>query len=141
MSLYVNQNYAQPTAALHRYSLRLDGLASLHAGFAGGVLTTKPLRFEGNALEVNYATSAAGGLRVEIVGADGEAIPGFSRDEARELIGNEVDGGARWTGDIDLGALEGRAVRLRFHLRDGDVYSWRFHRVPGSVHSSDPRDR
>ena len=141
MSLYVNQNYAQPTAALHRYSLRLDGFASLHAGFVGGVLTTKPLRFEGNALEVNYATSAAGGLRVEIVGADGEAIPGFSRDEARELIGNEVDGGARWTGDIDLGALEGRAVRLRFHLRDGDVYSWRFHRVPGSVHSSDPRDR
>jgi len=141
MSLYVNQNYAQPTAALHRYSLRLDGFASLHAGFVGGVLTTKPLRFEGNALEVNYATSAAGGLRVEIVGADGEAIPGFSRDEARELIGNEVDGFARWTGDIDLGALEGRAVRLRFHLRDGDVYSWRFHRVPDSVHSSDPRDR
>ncbi len=141
MSLYVNQNYAQPTAALHRYSLRLDGFASLHAGFAGGVLTTRPLRFEGNALEVNYATSAAGGLRVEIVGADGAAIPGFTRDEAGELIGNEVDGAARWAGDADLGMLEGRAVRLRFHLRDGDVYSWRFHRVPSSVNSSDPRHR
>ncbi|MDB2576842.1 hypothetical protein N9Z54_06540 [Planctomycetota bacterium] len=130
MSLYVNQNYAQPTAALHRYSLRLDGFASLHAGFTGGVLTTRPLRFEGNALEINYATSAAGGLRVEIVGADGEAIPGFGLDGAGELIGNEIDGAARWVEGADLGRLEGRAVRLRFHLRDGDVYSWRFHRAP-----------
>ena len=29
MSLYVNQNYGQPTACLHRYSLRLDGFASV----------------------------------------------------------------------------------------------------------------
>ena len=28
MSLFVNQNYAQPTAELRRYSMRLDGLAS-----------------------------------------------------------------------------------------------------------------
>ena len=138
MSLYVNQSYAQPTAALHRYSLRLDGLASLHAGFTGGVLTTKALRFDGNALELNYATSAAGGLRVEIVGADGEAIPGFGLDAAGELIGNDVGGAARWAGDADLGALQGRPVRLRFHLRDGDLYSWRFHQAPveGSVDGS-----
>lgn len=130
MSLYVNQNYAQPTAALHRYSLRLDGLASLHAGFKGGVLTTKALRFEGDALELNYATSAAGGLRVEIVGADGEAIPGFGLEAAGELIGNDVGGAARWAGNADLRALQGRPVRLRFHLRDGDLYSWRFHQAP-----------
>ena len=78
----------------------------------------------------SHATSAAGGLRVEIVGADGEAIPGFGLDGAGELIGNEIDGAARWVEGVDLGRLEGRAVRLRFHLRDGDVYSWRFHRAP-----------
>ncbi|HAH43770.1 MAG TPA: hypothetical protein DCM07_02740, partial [Planctomycetaceae bacterium] len=31
MSVYVNQDYAQQTAHLRRYSLRLDGFASLHA--------------------------------------------------------------------------------------------------------------
>jgi len=139
MSLYVNQNYAQPTAALHRYSLRLDGFASLHAGFAGGALTTRPLRFEGDALEVNYATSAAGGLRVEVLGKDGEAIPGFGLEEAAELIGNEVDGAVQWTGGADLGALAGQPVRLRFHLSDGDLYSWRFHQAPVRVELDESR--
>ncbi|MEZ4968987.1 MAG: hypothetical protein R2814_04870 [Flavobacteriaceae bacterium] len=31
MSLYVNQNYAQPTANLNRYSLRIDGFTSISA--------------------------------------------------------------------------------------------------------------
>lgn len=36
MSFYVNRNYGQPTAYLRRYELRLDGLASAHAGYFGG---------------------------------------------------------------------------------------------------------
>jgi hypothetical protein len=36
MSIYVNQDYAQPTAHLRRYSLRLDGFASLSAPYGGG---------------------------------------------------------------------------------------------------------
>jgi len=138
MSFYVNQNYAQPTAALHRYSLRLDGFASLRAGFGGGTLTTRPVRFTGNALEVNYGTSAAGGLRVELLGEDGEALPGFGLASAIELIGNEVSREVRWEGDPDLAGLAGEPVRLRFHLRDGDVFSWRFHTRPAAPRSDGP---
>src|SRR5205085_287340 len=36
MSLYVQHNYGQPTHHLVRYAMRLDGLASLHAGYTGG---------------------------------------------------------------------------------------------------------
>lgn len=36
MSLYVNQDYAQPTAHVRRYSLRIDGFSSLSAGYEGG---------------------------------------------------------------------------------------------------------
>ena len=47
MSLYVNQNYGQPTAHLRRYSLRLDGFASVGADYDGGEMRTKPLTFSG----------------------------------------------------------------------------------------------
>ena len=47
--MYVNQDYAQPTAHLRRYSLRLDGFASAQADYAGGELVTKPLVFQGRA--------------------------------------------------------------------------------------------
>ena len=66
MSLFVNQNYAQPTAELRRYSLRLDGLASLRAPADGGEWTSRPLMVDGRRLELNVATSAGGGVRVEI---------------------------------------------------------------------------
>jgi len=126
MSLYVNQNYAQPTALLQRYSLRLDGFASLRAGFEGGTMTTRPIRFEGDTLELNLATSAAGGLRVELLDATGEPLPGFGLEQSVELIGNEIAREAAWRDDPDLGGLAGEPVRLRFHLRDADLYSWRF---------------
>ena len=47
MSLYVNQDYGQPTARLRRYSFRIDGLASVSAPYEGGGLLTKVLTFEG----------------------------------------------------------------------------------------------
>ncbi|MGE0761510.1 MAG: hypothetical protein AB7O38_31140, partial [Pirellulaceae bacterium] len=80
MSIYVNQDYAQPTAHLHRYSVRLDGLASLRAGYSGGEVVTKPLTFAGRRLLLNFATSAAGGVRVEVQDAKGKPLPGFSLD-------------------------------------------------------------
>ena len=132
MSFYVNQNYAQPTASLHRYSLRLDGLASVRAGRKGGELTTRPLTFAGTKLLLNFATSAAGGVRVEVQDVDGQPLPGFQIDQSVELIGNEIEREVRWRradGNYsDLGAIEGQPVRLRFRLVDADLYAMRFGR-------------
>lgn len=126
MSLYVNQDYAQPTAHLHRYSLRLDGFSSAWAPLAGGEIVTKAFTFRGKDLFVNFATSAAGSLKVEIQDEAGKAIPGFALEESREHIGNEIEKRTSWTGGSDVSSLEGRPVRLRFRLSDGDLYSFRF---------------
>jgi hypothetical protein len=83
MSVYVNQDYAQPTAHLQRYSMRLDGFASVRAPYEGGELVTKPFTFEGNRLLLNFATSAAGGIRVEIQTAAGKPFPHFALEDAR----------------------------------------------------------
>ena len=126
MSLFVNQNYGQPTAHLRRYSLRLDGLASLHAGYEGGEMLTKPFTFKGKELELNFATSAAGSIAVELQDAAGNPIPGFTLADCLPTIGNELDRAVEWKAGSDLSRLAGTPVRLRFVLRDADVYSLRF---------------
>jgi len=126
MSLYVNRNNGQPTACLHRYELRLDGLSSLNAGYSGGELITKPLTFEGSRLELNFSTSAPGGVRVELQDAAGQPLPGYTLDDAQELIGDEIERTCSWRNGESVAALRGQPVRLRFVLKDADVFSFRF---------------
>jgi hypothetical protein len=125
MSLYVNQNYGQPTAHLRRYSMRLDGFASVHADYDGGEMTTKPLTFRGSRLLLNFATSAAGGIRVEVQRPDGTPIPGFALADCAELIGNEIERAASFAGG-GLESLAGQPVRLRFVMKDADLFALQF---------------
>ena len=53
-------------------------------------MVTRPVLFRGKALELNFSTSAAGSVRVEIQEADGTAVPGFSLAESHEIIGDEI---------------------------------------------------
>jgi hypothetical protein len=126
MSLFVQRHYGQKTAHLERLTLRLDGFASVRAPFAGGELLTRPLRFAGSTLELNCSTSAAGGIRVEIQDADGKPVPGHALADSLEIIGDDVARVVAWKGGTDVSKLAGRPVRLRFLLRDADLYSLRF---------------
>jgi hypothetical protein len=125
MSLYVNRRYGQPSAYLARYTLRTDGFASLRAPYAGGEMISKPIRFSGRQLELNYATSAAGFVRVELQSAQGGVIDGYRLEDCRELIGDRIARTVTWKGG-DLAALAGKAVRLRLQLKDAEVFSFRF---------------
>ena len=129
LSLYVLRNRDFPTCHFERMTLRLDGFVSASAGYGGGEMVTPPLVFEGDELELNYSTSAAGYVSVEVQDGDGNAQAGLSLADCGEIIGDETDGVVRWSGDADLGALSGKPVRLRFALKDADVYSFRFRRA------------
>jgi len=127
MSIYVNQNYAQPTAHLHRYSLRIDGFASIHASYEGGEMLTRPFYFSGDTLFLNFSTSAAGFIKVEILNAQSEVFEGFELENSKETIGNEIEKAVTWNGNPDLLQLTDQPVRLRFVMKDADLYSLRFH--------------
>ncbi len=128
MSFYVQRNYGQKgTAYLERMTLRLDGFASLHAPYQGGEMVTKPLRFKGSRLEINYATSAAGGIRIEMQDPKGQPIPGFTLEDCPEIIGDQIERNVAWKGGSDLSSLSGKTVRMRVVLKDADLYSIRFH--------------
>ena len=125
LSMFATEGYWRgPANAIRRYTIRTDGFVSLHAPLGGGELTTKPVRFAGRRLLLNASTSAAGSVRVEVQTPDGRPIEGFGLDDGTEIIGDDLALPARWPGD--LGALAGRSVRLRFSLRDADLYSYRF---------------
>ena len=126
MSFFVQREYGQPEHHLTRYSLRLDGFVALHAGYAGGEMITKPFQFSGQELEINYATSAAGGLRFEFQDEAGKAIPGFALKDSREIIGDQISRIVSWQDGSCVADLAGKTVRLRVVLKDADLFALRF---------------
>lgn len=126
MSLYINQDYAQPTAHLRRYSMRIDGFSSVQVGYSSGYVLTKPLIFKGSKLILNYSTSAAGSVKVEFYDIKGEVIESFSEENCQEIIGNQIERIVEWNGSSDLAELSGKAVSIKFILKDADLYSFKF---------------
>ena len=126
ISFYVQRDYGFKTNGLERFVVRTDGFTSVRAPYGGGEFLTRPLRFSGNELVLNYATSAAGGIRVEVQDRHGEPIPGRTLDDCPEIIGDEIERVVRWKEGSALGRLQGTVVRLRFLMKDADLYSIRF---------------
>jgi hypothetical protein len=114
------------TTPFRRFTLRTDGFASVHAGADPGTLETKLFRFVGDELSMNYATSAAGSLRIEIQDDQGKPIPGFSEKESIDIIGDEIDRVVRWKAGSSVRALEGRPIKLRLSMIESDLFSIRF---------------
>lgn len=143
LSLYYNENYGHETARIRRATIRTDGFASLHAPWEGGEFVTKPIIFEGRELELNYSTSVAGFIRVEVIDADGKPMPGYRLEECHEIYGDEIARTVTWrkahsdvldenrreipykASDVGL-AVDGRPVRLRFVMKAAHLYSFRF---------------
>ncbi|PYV07895.1 MAG: hypothetical protein DMG07_27310 [Acidobacteria bacterium] len=128
MSLFVMENLRTSDVHIRRVTLRTDGFVSVHAGYRAGDFTTPPLRFAGKRLELNCATSAVGFVKVEIQEATGAPIAGFSERDGEEVFGDHLERRVGWGPEHsgDLARLGGRTVRLRFVLRDADLYSFRF---------------
>ena len=126
MSIYYSQHYAQPTAHVLRCTLRLDGFASVRGPAGGGEIVTKPLTFSGSRLVLNFSTSAAGSVRVELQDAQGKALGGFALADCPEIVGDRIEHVVSWKGGADLSALAGKPVRMRLALKDADVYAFQF---------------
>lgn len=129
MSFYIQRHYGQPTTFIERMTLRLDGFAAVRAGYGGGELTTKTVKFSGSRLMLNFASSAAGQVQVELQDAAGQPIPGFALADCRPLIGDDVQRTVEWK-TADVSALAGQPVRLRIKLKDAEVFAFQFAAPP-----------
>ncbi|HQE84028.1 MAG TPA: hypothetical protein PLM14_13585, partial [Candidatus Hydrogenedentes bacterium] len=126
LSVYCIENNWKPSCRLRRFTLRLDGFVSVNAPMSGGELVTKPFVFAGKNLVLNFSTSAAGSIRIELQDSEGKPLPGFTLDETPELFGDSLARAVAWKEGAGLAALAGKAVRLRFVMKDADVFSFQF---------------
>jgi hypothetical protein len=125
LSIYAVRHYTFPSEFLERLTLRTDGFVSVHAGYEGGSFTTKPFWIDGNQLVLNYSTSAVGSIRWEILDENGNPLPGFGTEQTKLLSGDETEHMIQLQKpQHSSGAgLEAMPVRLRFYLKDADLYS------------------
>lgn len=127
LSFYATESYMAGTSSkLRRYTMRSDGFASVNGPFAGGEFVTKPIVFDGDQLVLNFATSAAGVIRIEVQQVDGAPIRGYTMNEALPIFGDDLARTAPWKDGKDLAELAGTPVRLRIRLSDADLYSIQF---------------
>jgi len=118
MSLY--------TTPFRRFTLRLDGFASVHADADPGRMTTKVFTMTGDRLVINASTSAAGYVRVELTDPNGTPIEGFRFSDCKAFVGDAIDATVAWNSKADLRSLVGKPIRARFELMDADLFALQF---------------
>jgi hypothetical protein len=128
ISIYVTEAHEQMDIIerLRRYTLRVDGFVSVNAKLKGGEIVTHPLVFEGGRLVLNFSSSIAGDIRVEIQDSNGYSLEGYSVDDCDELYGDDLERTVSWKGNSDVARFAGQQVRLRIAIRDADLYSIQF---------------
>jgi hypothetical protein len=126
LSFYLNEHYYLDGNRLRRFSLRMEGFVSVYAPYSGGEMVTHPLIFRGGELVINYSTSAAGSIRVEVMDENGKPLPELALDDCPEIYGDEIEKKVEWKTRSDLSHLSDKTIRLKFALRDADLYSIRF---------------
>ena len=127
LSFVASENYWRTSyTIIRRYSIRVDGFASIWANSLGGELLTKPLRFSGEEFYINFSSAAAGRIKVAIEDVTGGEVEGFGLADSIESIGDELDRRVYWKDGRRPGTLAGKPVRLRFDIKDADLFAIRF---------------
>jgi hypothetical protein len=115
-SLYISEHYRHADHRIRRLSVRKQGFASMHADAKGGEFTTPPIKITGSKLLLNYATSAAGSLQIDVIDASGKVLATME-----ELYGDDFEAPV-----LDLSKLKDQTVQFRVKLKDADLYALRF---------------
>ena len=127
LSMYVLRHRDFPSVHFERVMWRKDGFVSANAGYGGGELVTRPAdirrrRTGAQLLHVGrrlYQGRGPGRRRPGDRGIRAGRLPGDvrRRDRRRCSVGGN---------GTDVSTLAGRPVRLRFELKDADLYAFRF---------------
>ncbi len=104
---------------LVKYTIRLDGFVSLHAGGEVKEVVTKEFTYDGENLYVNIATSARGGAYFTLKCGDEQYT-------SCEMFGNSTNKRIRFEDDDAVRRLSGKPVTLKIEMFDCDIYSIKF---------------
>ena len=105
---------------------RVDRLVSVTAGVAGGQFDTPLIRFDGDYLIVNAAARPGGAVRVGLLDADYQPIPGRGVSECRTLASDNESWTVSWADGHSVSGLSQQSIRLRIVMRDADLFGFQF---------------
>jgi hypothetical protein len=98
-----------------------DRFVSVDATAAGGTLTTTPLTFSGNRLELNALTEPGGAITVTLLNEAGKPLA-----QSKPFAGDDLRQRVAWETPLDLGSLAGKTVSLRFAIKNAQLHAFAF---------------
>ena len=121
ISFYVGENYRIKNVNFRRWTIRLDGFYSWSAPYRGGEIMTKPITVKGNELQINFSTSALGGITIALCDENGNELEGY---QSYTMFGDNVDRPVEF--EKPLSKLNNQNVRLKIKMKDAHLYSFVF---------------
>jgi len=101
--------------------MKRDRYVAREAGKQGGRFRTPLVILEATAMTLNV-DAAAGEVKVQILGGNGEPLRGFREKDCRAISGNAVALPVKWK--RALSSLKGKPVQLEFQLRNARLFSF-----------------
>ena len=115
------------------YDLRRDGFVYLEAGSDTGLVGTRALYWRGGEASLNV-NATGGEVRVRIVTAHNEPVPGYGFDDCTAIAGDQTVWSPRWGNGRTMNALAGRMVRMDIQMRNAKLYAFRGNFVLSRAH-------
>ena len=103
--------------------LRMDGFVSADADDEMGTLITKPFVCEGNELIIN-ASAEKGLVGVAILDESGIQYSGYSKRDCVLFDSDSISHKVTWQKRPTLDELKGKTIRLKFYLKNANLYSF-----------------
>ncbi len=105
-------------------AIRMDGFCSMHAGDQEGWLITRREPFSVPKVTINARTSQDGYVVAELLDKDNNVIESFSRDDCVPFTSDSIRHVLKWQTEELPAAYAERDKKLRFFLRNADIYSY-----------------
>ena len=70
---------------------------------------------------------------IEIQDAAGKPVPGYTLNDCPEIFGDDLSRTVSWNTSTDVRKLAGKPVRLKFVMKDSDLYSIQFRKCQGKI--------
>ena len=109
-------------------TLRLDGYVSLGATVREGYVETKPVASAAPHLFINGRCDQNGYIKVEMMDSWNNVWEGYSQEDCQTFTGDSIHHHVQWADRDTVNEIPdiGRGVKLRFYLRNAELYGFQF---------------
>jgi len=127
ISVYATEAYyGLEPGRVRRFVYRTDGFVSLRTKSAVGEIVTKPLKWRGQKLVLNAIAHQGGSIRAELLGENGQPLPGFALSDAIPFSGDSIAVTIQWRNRKNLASVQDQTLGVRIVMKNADLFAMQF---------------